>query len=151
MNFLSNAKLHFQTFILLTWILAVIVSIISVLACIIHILLAHFQIIPLSKTSSIISFIAKDNNTIFIVCKCLNILHCQRTFIRCRLCYTTKKPPIQPARRQTVVKIKCFFFIFDYILNFMQIYGKRKYNTKKIRKIKYIFVTVTTHTLGCSG
>lgn len=33
----------------------------------------------------------------------------------------------------------------------MQIYEKRKYNTKKIRKIKYIFVTVTTHTLGCSG
>jgi len=62
-----------------------------------------------------------------------------------------KIPLIQPARRQTVVKIKCFFFIFDYILNFMQIYEKRKYNTKKIRKIKYIFVTVTTHTLGCSG
>ncbi len=33
----------------------------------------------------------------------------------------------------------------------MQIYGKRKYNTKKIRKIKYILVTVTTHTLGCFG
>ena len=44
-----------------------------------------------------------------------------------------------------------FLFHLRYILNFMQIYEKRKYNTKKIRKIKYIFVTVTTHTLGCSG